>query len=68
MDGSMRSTLIADGLELPNGLTFDYYRRELCWADAGMYYISKVIKKCPTCYTPVGQRGPHIRSGNSQHI
>lgn len=36
MDGSDRRILVSDGLKLPNGLTFDFYRREICWADAGM--------------------------------
>lgn len=35
MDGSERTVLINNNLELPNSLTIDFEREELCWADAG---------------------------------
>jgi len=35
MDGTDRRVVIDTGLGLPNGLTLDSYRQELCWSDAG---------------------------------
>lgn len=35
MDGTDRTVLVKDDLGLPNGLTFDLYGQQLCWADAG---------------------------------
>lgn len=35
MDGTDRTVLVNDGIELPNGLSFDHHTRQLCWADAG---------------------------------
>lgn len=35
MDGTGRKVLVDTDLGLPNGLTYDYYRQQLCWADAG---------------------------------
>lgn len=35
MDGTDRTLLVKDGLELPNGLTYDPRAKQLCWADAG---------------------------------
>lgn len=35
MDGTDRTVLVSDDIELPNGLSFDQHTRQLCWADAG---------------------------------
>lgn len=35
MDGTDRTVLVNDGIELPNGLSLDSHTRQLCWADAG---------------------------------
>ena len=37
MDGTHREFLVDTDLELPNGLTLDYYTQQLCWGDAGQY-------------------------------
>ena len=40
MDGSdRRSDFITASLQLPNSLTVDFEREELCWADAGVHKI-----------------------------
>ena len=40
MDGSdRRSDFITTSLQLPNSLTVDFERDELCWADAGVHKI-----------------------------
>ena len=40
MDGSGRSVLVSADLRLPNGLTFDSFSQQLCWADAGRFLFS----------------------------
>lgn len=35
VDGSNRRILVNDNLGLPNGLTFDPFSKQICWADAG---------------------------------
>ncbi|KAL8607394.1 hypothetical protein ACOMHN_024419 [Nucella lapillus] len=35
MDGTDRRVLVSDDLRLPNGLAFDHFSQQLCWADAG---------------------------------
>ncbi|KAG8236148.1 hypothetical protein J437_LFUL001582 [Ladona fulva] len=35
LDGSQRSIFLQGSVQLPNSLTFDYDRDELCWPDAG---------------------------------
>jgi len=34
-DGTDRQVIVDTGLGLPNGLTFDLYRQQVCWSDAG---------------------------------
>ena len=41
MDGSNRSNFITTDIQLPNSLTMDYERDELCWADAGIHRIGR---------------------------
>ncbi|CAL1530382.1 unnamed protein product [Lymnaea stagnalis] len=39
MDGTDRKVLVSDGLQLPNGLSFDPFSQTLCWGDAGTQSI-----------------------------
>lgn len=45
MDGTDRTVLVSDDIELPNGLSFDQHTRQLCWADAGwrFHHINTTI-------------------------
>ena len=38
-DGSNRMEFVTTSLKLPNSLTIDYDRDEICWADAGVFKI-----------------------------
>ena len=40
MDSSERRSLVTEGLGLPNGLTIDYRLSQICWADAGKFYVN----------------------------
>lgn len=43
-----RSHFITTSLQLPNSLTIDHEREELCWADAGVRRIGKFASKSYT--------------------
>ena len=46
MDGSDRHVLISANLRLPNGLAFDHFSQQLCWADAGKLPHSYISGAC----------------------
>ena len=46
MDGTDRRVLVDTDLALPNGLTYDFYRQQLCWADAGMILNTLLTALC----------------------
>lgn len=42
MDGTMRRSVASQKLQWPNGLTIDYTRNHVYWADAKYHIIEKV--------------------------
>ena len=60
-DGSNRMEFVKTSLKLPNSLTIDYDRDEICWADAGVFKIGILsdfhlqVQSCGFIYMTIGE-------------